>query len=113
MSKYLALMLMLFPFASLADSVATIEELLNNGKSALLDKDYERAFQNCKKGLVELGDTYFMDDTLDDTGQTLVLAEVSAMKGNYETASPIACNALSTRIFLFKRKFGLIKSEEP
>ena len=113
MNKYLAVVVLLFPVTAFAVKIATIEVLWGRGQASLLEKNYEKAFISCNQGLVELGNTYFMNDTVDDTGQKLALAEFNAAEGNYKIAASISCNALKTRLFLFKRKFGLINNEMP
>ncbi|WP_139304873.1 hypothetical protein [Microbulbifer marinus] len=98
MKRYLLASVLLISHSAFSVDIDRIKSLLEQGYAAIGNGKYESAYHSCTQGIVELGYTYFSPKIIDDTGQKLVLAEVSAKEGNYKMASALSCRSLNSRV---------------
>ncbi|WP_237059078.1 hypothetical protein [Microbulbifer sediminum] len=102
MNRYFLASILLISHSSLSADIARIESLLAQGNAEIGKGKYEVAYHICTQGIVDLGNAYVSPSAIDDTGQKLVLAEVSAEEGNYKVASAVSCSSLNSRVSLHK-----------
>ncbi|WP_431045596.1 hypothetical protein [Roseateles sp. L2-2] len=75
-----------------------------NGLAALDRKDVQAASRILDRGLEILGDAYFHDDLIDDTGMSLVLAQSEEKRGRLDVAANIKSRVLGSRLAAFREK---------
>ncbi|WP_299599684.1 hypothetical protein [uncultured Microbulbifer sp.] len=100
MKRYFLASILLISHSAFSEDMVRVESLLAQGNAEIEKGKYEAAYHSCTQGIAGLGNTYLSQKVIDDTGQKLVLAEVSAKEGNYKVASAISCSSLSSRVFL-------------
>ncbi|MBC3874060.1 hypothetical protein [Undibacterium flavidum] len=85
---------------------------LKNGESARRSGAFEIAISECKTGIEKLGDRYFDEDVIDDTGQKILLADIKVGEKELKTASLLYCSMLEERIGIYNRKLEKKKSRQ-
>ena len=100
MKSHFIALLLLMSHSAFSAEIGRIESLLAQGNAEIGKGKYEAAYHSCTQGIVELGNAYLSPKVIDDTGQKLVLAEVSAEEGNYKVASAVSCSSLNSRVSL-------------
>ena len=83
---------------------------LKKGGNARTSGAFENAISECKAGIDELGDKYFDEDAIDDTGQKIILAEIKVREKDLKIASALYCGMLESRIETYKRKLEKTKN---
>ena len=79
-------------------------EAYENGVTALGRKEFRAASKIFDHGLHILGDNYFYDGLVDDTGIKLVIAQSEESKGVFEVAANIKGRVLDSRLEAFRAK---------
>jgi hypothetical protein len=82
-------------FSSLLRPLHVGEERLEKGQM-------QEALASCRAGINAVGDRYLTSDTLDDSGQKLVAADLQARNGKYREAALMTCRILRSRLDLWK-----------
>ena len=100
MKRYFLVSVLLISHSAISADIARVESFLAQGNAAIGKGKYESAYHSCTQGIVELGNTYFSPKIIDDTGQKLILAEMSAEEGNFKVASAASCSSLRSRVSL-------------
>lgn len=92
---------------SLSPDVAVGPELarthLARGTKALETGAFSAAIQECKAGIKALGNRYGGPETIDDTGQKLVVAQMNENDNRLDVAAAIYCKVLNTRLSVAKQ----------
>ncbi|WP_346836424.1 hypothetical protein [Microbulbifer sp. SAOS-129_SWC] len=76
---------------------------LSEADKAIIEKRYSDANKLLNEGLEAIGNRYFQDDIVDDTGMKLTLADLEEEGGKASVAAGIRRGVLSTRLEIFKK----------
>ena len=88
----------------LSSHLASARAQLHDGNVSLSAGSYAHASEACLRGIEIIGDEYYSVETLDHTGQKLIVANIQARDGNLKAAASVRCSMLATRIDLFEMK---------
>lgn len=73
--------------SSFSERYAQAADALSAADRCVVVKDYPAAIANLRLGLTIVGDEYYTNDLIDDTGLRLILASQSEKKGDLEGAA--------------------------
>ena len=96
-----------FPDADVSNVAKDASDLLRHANRQILAKQFAKANKYLEDGIKSLGDLYYMPNVIDDTGMMLTLAEIEEKDGHIETSANLRKNVLTSRLSLYKTKFGI------
>ena len=88
-----------------------VEVMLNQAKSDTSAEKWKNANDSLQKGIELLGEQYLSQDIVDDTGMKLIVANMAASKGDWETAATVKEKILSSRLQAFRSKIARSSKE--
>lgn len=83
-----------------------LDEALRDGKAAMAVGDFPKAIKLFDEGIGYIGDSYYADYMVDDTGLKLLLSYEVYKEGKLEQAATLRRNVLSNRLSLLKERSG-------
>lgn len=90
---------------SVKETLTIVTQALSAGKSALGNLDYAGSIKLCREGIAMLGNEFYRPDTLEHTGERIVLADMQERSGQLEVAAKLLINVLEARLNLFATKW--------